>query len=227
MTTPRTPTREEFQAFFEHRLQHLPAKSELVWMSNQVPVSALAAGYPLGVFPWPGDDPDLFPWVCPRRRGVLPLERFSLGKSSRRSIRKSGFRITFDKAFSRIIQSCHEAHLPESWIHPQMREAYSEAHRQGFAHSVEVWEGDDLVGGLYGIDSGRFFSGESMFHVRSNAGKAAIEALVLRCRERGDSILDIQQLTPHMRVLGAESWSRETFLSTLQIERAERKPDFF
>ena len=160
-------------------------------------------------------------------RGVLPLNQFSLGKSTRRSIRKAGFTITFDKAFSGVMEACHQARLQESWIHPLMKRAYGKAHEAGFAHSVEVWQGEELVGGLYGIDSGRFFSGESMFHKRSNAGKAAIEALVERCTARGDRILDIQQLTPHMRALGAESWRRDHFLELLQEEREKRNPEFF
>lgn len=227
MTPPRSPGVAEFQAFFRSRIPHLGPRNELVWMSNQVPVAALAAGYPLGVFPWPGDDPELFPWVCPRMRGVLPLTEFRLGRSTRRALRQQPFHITFDQAFSETIRSCHECHLPESWIHPRMREAYLSAHLQGFAHSVEVWQDDELVGGLYGIDSGTFFSGESMFHHRPNAGKAAIQALVNRLRDRGDTLLDIQQCTPHMKAMGAESWRRSLFLETIERERRERKPDYF
>jgi leucyl/phenylalanyl-tRNA--protein transferase len=227
MTSPRPPGRQEFHDFFQSRLTTLPSRSELIWMSNQVPVAALEAGYPLGVFPWPGDDPDLFPWVCPLRRGVLPLESVSFGRSTLRSIRKSGFQVTFDAAFTQVLQACHEAHAPESWIHPKMMDAYTSAHEAGMAHSVEVWLDDQLIGGLYGIDSGRFFSGESMFHRRSNAGKAAVQFLVDRLRVRGDSILDIQQLTPHMRALGAEAWSRDRFLKHLHNERNQRKANFF
>jgi leucyl/phenylalanyl-tRNA--protein transferase len=190
-------------------------------------VEALAAGYPLGVFPWPGDDPDAFPWVLPRMRGVLPLENFHLGKSTRRALQRSPFRVTLDQAFEQIITACHEFHLPESWIHPRMQRAYLSAYRLGFAHSVEVWEEDQLVGGLYGIDSGLFFSGESMFHRKPNAGKLAIRTLVEKLRRRGDTILDIQQLTPHMRVLGAEAWRRSRFLDHLQNERMQRTPHFF
>lgn len=181
-------------------------------MSNVVPVDALAAAYPLGIFPWPGDDPELFPWVCPRTRGVLCLNKFHLGKSTLRQIQKADFKVTFDQAFDQVIQACHQAHQPESWIHPLMQEAYKQAHRLGFAHSVDVWQGESLVGGLYGIDSGSFFSGESMFHKIPNAGKAAIRFLVEKLNRRGDQLLDIQQLTPHMKAMGAEVWSRKRFL---------------
>lgn len=227
MTAPRSPGVEEFQAFFKSRLNNLNPRNELIWMSNQVPVAALAAGYPLSIFPWPGDDPELFPWVSPRIRGVLPLERFHVGRSTRRALKKQQFHVTFDRAFADIIQACHESHQPESWIHPLMQRAYIAAHHQGFAHSVEVWEDDALVGGLYGIDSGTFFSGESMFHRRPNAGKAAVMALVEKTRQRGDTLLDIQQCTPHMKVMGAENWRRSRFIEHIHQERGERNPMFF
>lgn len=193
----------------------LEENAELLWGSKTVPVNALEAAYPLGIFPWPGEPEDWIPWVCPLRRGVLPLETFRLGKSSRRQINKAGFRVTLDQAFAEVIRACAEVPGRETWIHPPMREAYTEAHRRGFAHSVEVWLDGELAGGLYGIDSGTVFSGESMFHRRDHAGKAAIAFLVDHLRRRGDRILDIQQLTPHMAALGAEEWDRKTFLNEL------------
>jgi leucyl/phenylalanyl-tRNA--protein transferase len=211
MSTPRPPSIEAFQQFFSLRLRHLGNRQELVWISNHIPVEALAASYPLGIFPWPGDEPTLFPWVSPCQRGILRLDQFQLGKSTRRQLRKADFQVTFNQAFPEIIQACHCAHEPESWIHPLMREAYILAHQQGLAHSVEVWDGPDLVGGLYGIDSRTFFSGESMFHHKPNAGKAAIQFLVEYLRKRGNTLLDIQQLSPHMRAMGAETVSRPTF----------------
>ncbi|MEX2607422.1 MAG: leucyl/phenylalanyl-tRNA--protein transferase [Kiritimatiellia bacterium] len=216
MSTLRQPSIGDFQQFFDIRARHLRNRQELVWISNTIPVEALAASYPLGIFPWPGDDPRFFPWVTPRQRGILRLENFHLGKSTRRQLRTSGYHVTFDQAFSEVILACHHAHEPESWIHPLMREAYIAAHHRGFAHSVEIWSGDDLAGGLYGIDSGTFFSGESMFHLKPNAGKAAIQALVERLRQRGDTLLDIQQLSPHMRAMGAECVTRAAFRKLIQ-----------
>jgi len=211
MSGPRSPTVQDFDHFFRQRLSRLPPEQEWVWLSNHVPVEALAASYPLGIFPWPGEEPDFFPWVTPLERGVLFLENFRMGRSTRRQLKQAGYHVTFDRDFPRVIEACHTAHGPQSWIHPRMREAYIRAHRQGFAHSVEVWKDDELAGGLYGIDSGGFFSGESMFHHLPNAGKAAIAALVERLSDRGDSFLDIQQLTPHLQAMGAESLSRDDF----------------
>lgn len=216
MTAPRTPGVHDFRRFFRTRLGDLAPEEELVWISNTVPVPALLAGYPLGVFPWPGEDPDWFPWVCPTERGVLPIDRFRLGKSTRRQLARRGYAASFDRAFDRVVAACHLAHEPDSWIHPRMRAAYSAAHRRGVARSVEVWEDGELVGGLYGMDSGHLFSGESMFHRRPNAGKAAIVALVEDLRGRGHVLLDIQQLTPHMAAMGAEAWSREDFLRSIR-----------
>lgn len=212
MPETHPPSVSDFRHFFRLKLLALRPAQELIWLSATVPVNALAAAYPLGIFPWPGDDPDFFPWVCPKVRGVLCFDQFHLGKSSCRQIRNQGFDLTYDRAFSQVIQACHHAHAPESWIHPLMQQAYTDAHHQGFAHSVEVWQQGELVGGLYGIDSGHFFSGESMFHKIPNAGKAAIQFLVSRLQQRGDTFLDIQQLTPHMQAMGAQVWSRSRFL---------------
>ncbi|MCC5846519.1 MAG: leucyl/phenylalanyl-tRNA--protein transferase [Verrucomicrobia bacterium] len=194
---------EKFQSFFQQRLRELHPEDELVWISSEVPVEALRAGYPLGIFPWPGEDEDLFPWLAPSVRGILPFERFRLGKSTRRQLNRASFEITFDQAFPEVIQTCAHYHGHETWIHPKMVNAYTAAHRLGFARSVEVWQDGELAGGLYGIDSGFMFSGESMFHRRPNAGKAAIRALVDHLETRGHRFLDIQQLTPHMEAMGA------------------------
>lgn len=215
MSRPRKPSTRDFRHVFARRLREMETGEEVVWISNSVPVRALHAAYPLGIFPWPGDDPGIFPWVSPEIRGVVPLEKFRLGRSTRRQLKQADFRVTRDQAFDRVIHACHRAHAPHSWIHPRMRAAYRAAHRAGFAHSVEVWRDGNLVGGLYGIDSGHFFSGESMFHHVPNAGKAAVAALVDDLRARGDALLDIQQSTPHMRAMGAEAWTRDRFQQTV------------
>ncbi len=213
------PSAEDFRAFFLSRLRQLAPEEEIVWMSNVVPVQALRASYPLGVFPWPGNDPDLFPWVCPSERGILPVETFRLGHSTRRQLSRLQPVVTRDRAFAEVIDACHAVRMHESWIHPKMRAAYLRAHALGFAHSWEVWVDGCLAGGLYGIETPLFFAGESMFHLRPNAGKAAIAALVEYERSRGRAWIDIQQLTPHMQALGAEEWSRDRFLREIGLQR--------
>ncbi len=213
------PSTEDFHRYFTRELGDLPDDEELLWVSDNVPVAALRAAYPLGVFPWPGDRDDWIPWMCPRERGVLPLDRFHLGRSSLRNIQRAGFHITFDQAFPAVIRACADFPGRETWIHPAMVRAYTAAHREGFAHSVEVWQGGELAGGLYGIDLRGIFSGESMFHRVPNAGKAGIAALVDRLRADGRTFLDIQQLTPHMEALGAEEWPRRRYLDALALAR--------
>jgi len=207
---------EKYHASFSTMLGvALEQDLELLWATRSVPVNALAAAYPLGIFPWPGEEHDWIPWVSPLRRGVLPLDKFRPGKSTLRQLKKASFHITMDQAFPEVIRACAGVPGRDTWIHPAMIDAYCEAHRRGFAHSVEVWRDGELAGGLYGIDSGRVFSGESMFHRRDHAGKAAIAFLVEHLRARGDRLLDIQQLTPHMADLGAEEWPRHDFLQVL------------
>jgi len=217
--SPR-PGPAEYTAFFTRQLQEIfSGDSELIWVSSRVPVEALLPAYSLGIFPWPGDDPALYPWVCPCERGVLPFENLRVGKSTRRQLAKAGYRVTRNTAFDQVIRACADFPGRETWIHPEMIEAYSLAHRRGFAHSVEVWEDDHLVGGLYGIDTGTVFSGESMFHRKPNAGKAAILHLIDHLRARGDTLLDIQQLTPHLAALGAVEWTRESYLRFLLTQK--------
>lgn len=188
---------------------------ELVWVSQEIPFAAMRAAYPLGIFPWPGNDPDLIPWVCPLERGVLQLSKFRLGRSTRRGLAKSSFRVSFNQAHREVIRACAEVPGRETWIHPKLVVAYEAAFRCGWLQSVEVWEGEALVGGLFGVDCGKVFSGESMFHCRDHAGKAAVAALVARLQARGDALLDIQQLTPHMAAMGAENWTREQYWEAL------------
>lgn len=221
MTRPGTPGPAEYTAFFSQRLRRiLPTPAELIWVSSRVPADALRAAYPLGIFPWPGDDPTLFPWVCPCQRGVLPFDRLHVGKSTRRQLAKARYRVTRNTAFDRVIRACADFPGRNTWIHPEMIRAYTQAHRQGFAHSVEVWdEHHHLVGGLYGIDTGTVFSGESMFHTRPNAGKAAILHLIETLQPLGHTFLDIQQLTPHLAALGAVEWTRTAYLHALQQQK--------
>lgn len=227
MSAPVPPTAAHYAAFFTQRLNEiLSTDRELIWVSSHVPVEALPPAYALGIFPWPGGEPDVFPWVCPQERGVLPFDRLHVGKSTRRHLDRAGYRVTMNQAFEDVISACAAMPGRETWIQPEMIRAYTRAHELGFAHSVEVRDDSgDLVGGLYGIEAGGVFSGESMFHLQPNAGKAAILHLVEVLRANGHALLDIQQLTPHLAALGAVEWTRETYLRFLLSRRALGKKE--
>ena len=184
-------------------------------------VQNLRAAYARGIFPWPGRPEEAIPWACPRRRAVLVFDEFTPGRTLEKTARKLGWSFSIDRNFPAVIAACAAAPRPGqegTWISPAMIAAYTALHRAGAAHSVEVWKNDVLVGGLYGVDAGGFFGGESMFHLEDNASKLAIWFLAGYLRERGQAWLDIQQLTPHMERLGAKEITRATFLAELENE---------
>ncbi|WP_051108210.1 leucyl/phenylalanyl-tRNA--protein transferase [Yoonia vestfoldensis] len=146
------------------------------------------------------DDPDIF-WVDPRMRGVFPLDRFRISRSLGRSIRRGHFRVSFDTAFADVVDGC--ADRPETWINPTIRDLYLRLHQQGHAHSVEVWQDDRLVGGVYGIRIGAAFFGESMFSRATDASKVALAYLIDNLRRGRFVLFDTQFLTPHLASLGA------------------------
>ncbi|MDJ0365288.1 leucyl/phenylalanyl-tRNA--protein transferase [Hymenobacter sp. H14-R3] len=193
----------------------------LLLLGGQPTVENLVAAYSQGIFPWPVDDLPLA-WFCPPRRGILRLARLHVGRSLARAQRQSPWHISFDESFGEVMRACQTQPRPGqagTWITPQLVRGYTELHAAGHAHSVEVWEGDTLVGGLYGVAVRGVFAGESMFHHRPNASKLAVLALARHLRARGASFFDIQQLTPHMVVLGAEEVSRDEFLALLVNEQ--------
>jgi len=138
-------------------------------------------------------------------------------------LRQAPWTFTIDHAFDRVIEACSIREDEGTWITPEMKEAYCELHRLGHAHSVEVWNGTDLVGGMYGVDSSGYFAGESMFHRESNASKAALLFGVSRQLIAGREWMDIQVLTPHMEALGAREITRSRFLRMLDRARENQK----
>lgn len=161
--------------------------------------------YQAGIFPMSEDatDDDIF-WVSPEMRGIIPLDGFRLSTSLRKAIRKSGFVVTVDTDFDAIIHGCATvgADRDTTWINRTIRTVYGELFRRGVAHTVEVWDGTDLVGGLYGLAIGGAFFGESMFHRRTNASKIAMAHLVDRLNAGGFVLLDTQFVTDHLESLG-------------------------
>jgi leucyl/phenylalanyl-tRNA---protein transferase len=177
----------------------------------------LAAAYAKGIFPWPVEGYPLL-WFSPPERAIIIFEELHVPRSLARERRRSALRFTLDRAFARVIRACASAVRPGedgTWITPEMIGGYCEFHRRGHAHSVEAWEGGELVGGLYGVDAGGAFAGESMFHLRPNASKLALLFLIEHLKARGLDWLDIQVLTPHTRALGARLVPREDFLELL------------
>lgn len=197
------------------------ARRQVLAFDVPLTVANLRAAYARGIFPWPGEPTDSVPWVSPDPRAVLEFERLHVPRSLRQARRRAEgrWRFTIDAAFDAVIRACAAAPRPEqsgTWIHPPVIAAYCALHAAGHAHSVEVWEGGQLVGGLYGVDLGGVFGGESMFHLRPNASKLALLHVVDHLAARGATWIDIQQLTPHLAALGAREIRRPEFLRRLR-----------
>jgi leucyl/phenylalanyl-tRNA--protein transferase len=206
-------------------------KDGLLAVGGDLRPERLLLAYSQGIFPWPVYDPDedesILAWFCPDPRAILRFTELHLPESLRRAQRQiqknAAWRFSLNEAFEQVIEACSEVPRPGqagTWITPEMLEAYVEFHRLGYAHSVEVWEGSELVGGIYGVEVGGVFAGESMFHRRSNASKFALLHLIELLKKGGASWIDIQMLTPHMKALGAREISRDDFLNELSRTRA-------
>ena len=191
---------------------------------NLSPARIISA-YRHGIFPWPDGGPlHPIPWVCPPRRAILEFAALRVPKNLRKAQRAlaSRLRFTIDRDFEGVIRACAAAPRPGqggTWILPGMIAAYLAVHRLGDAHSVEAWDGDTLVGGLYGVSAAGVFTGESMFHHLDDASKLCVLHLIEHLRARGSTWIDIQQLTPHFARLGAHEITRVEFLEKLAAER--------
>ncbi len=187
-----------------------PAHGLVAGGGDLAPGTILAA-YRAGIFPWPhGSGPML--WWSPDPRAVMPLEGFHESRSLRRLRRQGRYTVTLDGACAAVIHACAER-TEGTWLTPEMIAAYTQLHRMGWVHSVEVWCGDALVGGVYGIAIGAFFAAESMFHRAPNTSKVALASLVEHLRERRFALLDVQLQTPHLASLGAVEIPRRDYLA--------------
>jgi leucyl/phenylalanyl-tRNA--protein transferase len=178
----------------------------------------LLQAYAIGVFPMSDDrDAREIYWVEPKQRAIMPLNGFRLSHSLAKTVRRDRFSVTVDKDFAGVLAKCAEAapDRPSTWINRQIEAAYANLHRLGFAHSVECWEGTELVGGLYGVSLGRAFFGESMFSRRTDASKVALAWLVALMKSGGFTLLDCQFMTDHLRSLGAVEISQADYLGLL------------
>ena len=176
----------------------------------------LVAAYRHGCFPWYQDGQPLL-WWSPDPRTVLLPNNLHISRSLRKVLRSDQFHVTFDRNFTEVIHACAEPRKDEhgTWITSEMQAAYFALHAQGYAHSVEVWQEDQLVGGLYGIAIGQLFFGESMFSRTSNASKVGFVTLVTALKAAGFVLIDCQMPTTHLLSLGAASISREVFSTYL------------
>ena len=191
---------------------------DIVSFGNELTVENLQTAYRCGIFPWHVDGLPL-PWYCPEKRAILDFAALHIPRSLERARRKAEFTFTIDTNFERVIRNCARvARKGETgtWITRDFIRAYSELHAAGMAHSVEVWDAvGNLVGGVYGVDAGGVFCGESMFHTVTNASKLALMFLIEHLQSRGSTWLDAQVMTPHIRALGAREIKRKEFLRKL------------
>jgi leucyl/phenylalanyl-tRNA--protein transferase len=186
-------------------------------MTGMTPQLLLGA-YASGVFPMAKSrkDRDLY-WIDPDVRGILPIDRFYVSRRMRKTVRKSPYRVACNQDFGAVVKACAQAssRRPETWINPEIERLYGALHDMGFAHSVECWEGDELVGGLYGVAMGGAFFGESMFSAGRDASKIALCHLVARLSDGGFELLDTQFVTDHLRQFGAIEIARSEYKSKL------------
>ncbi|MDB5657697.1 MAG: leucyl/phenylalanyl-tRNA--protein transferase [Cypionkella sp.] len=170
----------------------------------------LLRAYAIGIFPMAEsrDDPEIH-WVDPKRRGVFPLDGFHISRSLAKHILTADYRISVDEAFGQVVEGC--ADRPETWINAEITGLYTALHQMGFAHSLEVWQGKTLIGGVYGVTLGAAFFGESMFSRQTNASKTALAYLTHRLRAGGFQLFDTQFLTSHLASLGAVEISRAEY----------------
>ncbi len=177
----------------------------------------LLLAYRMGIFPWYSDGTPIL-WWSPDPRLVLFPDEFRVSKSLRRVVRKGVYQVTADRCFRQVVQECARVRVEkgeDTWILPEMLEAYCRLHRLGHAHSIETWHGGALAGGLYGVEIGRVFFGESMFMRKTDASKVALVALVRLLRERGCQMIDCQVTTSHLKRFGAREIPRPAFLARL------------
>ena len=170
-------------------------------MATSLTPELVLYGYQHGVFPMADPDDGAVYWYRPERRGLLPLDDFHVPKNLARLVRRGRFTGTADRAFPAVIRAC--AARSTTWISSEIIDVYTALHRWGYAHSIECWDGDALVGGLYGVALGGAFFGESMFHRATDASKVALVHLVRRLKAGGFVLLDTQYVTEHLRQFGA------------------------
>ncbi len=190
----------------------------LLCLGGNLSVERLLLAYQFGIFPWNNEDDPLL-WWTPYPRMVLYPDELKISKSMRSLIRKQTYTVTFDQCFKRVIEHCQNIKRKGqggTWITSEILSSFTQLHALGYAHSVEVWQDEELVGGLYGVALGKVFFGESMFHLAPNASKLGFITLVSKLIEHDFQLIDCQQETAYMASLGAHVIPRTDFLSQLK-----------
>ena len=182
---------------------------------QEISAALLLRAYRMGLFPMAEsrDSAEVL-WFDPKRRGILPIDGFHLSRSMRRSLRKTGYSASLNRAFTRVVQAC--ADREETWINQTIFDLYRELHQWGYAHSLEIWDGDALAGGVYGVALGQAFFGESMFSHRRDGSKMALAWLVAHLGACGFQLFDTQFLTPHLASLGGQEIPRPLYHARLE-----------
>ena len=196
----------------------------IVTIGGDLEPQTVVDAYRRGIFPWPVEEYPLL-WFCPPERAILRFERLHVPRSLARAARRSTLRFSFDEAFPAVVYSCATTRRPGqdgTWITREVVDSYIVLHEIGVAHSIEAWDGETLVGGVYGVAVDGVFSAESMFYRCSNASKLCLLFLIDHLRSRGADWMDVQVMTPHMEMLGAEAVEREDFLELLSRTQQRR-----
>jgi leucyl/phenylalanyl-tRNA---protein transferase len=204
---------------------HLASKDGILAVGGDLNSDRLLMAYSLGIFPWPHEGYPLL-WFCPDPRFVLKPTEALIGKSLRKIIRQSPYRITCDTAFGNVMEHCSSSYRPGqegTWITPEMVNAYTKLHEQGFAHSIEAFSDNQLVGGLYGVSLGGVFFGESMFALQPNASKIAFAILIAHLIHWNFDLVDCQSQSDHLARFGAIHTSRTQFLKLLKESLKTKK----
>lgn len=208
--------------FFPHPEQ--TTEEGILAVGGDLSVERLKLAYQWGIFPWySADDPII--WWNPDPRYVIYPDKVKVAKSMRPYFNQRKFKVTYDKEFEKVIGYCQKIKREgqaDTWITKEMKEAYIGLHEHGVAHSVEVWEGEELVGGLYGIALGKIFSGESMFSLKSNASKFGFISLARKLQKEGFWIIDCQQPNPYLASLGGQNIARKEYMQLIRKNVFER-----
>lgn len=200
----------------------------LIAIGADLAPQTLLSAYSQGLFPWFNEDEPIA-WWSPEPRCVLDPSSFSPSKSLKRLAKSSSWHWSVNQAFEEVIHACSlpRSYADDTWIHDEMIQAYTELHELGYAHSFEVWDEDNLIGGLYGLKIGQIYFGESMFHRQSNASKVAFWALNNFCQHTGVELIDCQLPNPHLQSLGAGIMPRQLFLAELSSWVSQPSLDWY